>query len=53
MGFPRAVLWKNAAQYLTDIALLLLLVAIESQFDSFKALRQELLQLKRERRSGT
>jgi hypothetical protein len=53
MGFPRAVLWKNSAQYLTDIALLLLLVAIESQFDSFKALRQELLQLKRERRSGT
>jgi len=40
-------------QYVTDIALLLLLATIESKFDSFNALRQELLQLKRERRSVT
>ena len=46
--FPAAELWDNAIRYLTDIALLLLLVAIESQFDSFKVLRQELLELKRE-----
>ncbi len=48
LGFPAAELWRNALWYLTDIALLLLLVAIESQFDSFKVLRQELLKLKRE-----
>lgn len=30
LGFPSAVLWKNALQYLTDIALLLLLVSVES-----------------------
>ena len=52
MGFSRAVLWKNAAQYLTDIALLLLLVAIESQFDSFNALREELRRDKRAGRAG-
>ena len=39
-------------QYLTDIALLLLLVSVEAQFDSFNALRQELLQQKREGRAG-
>ena len=53
LGLPRALLLKNAMQYVTDIALLLLLATIESQFDSFNALRQELLQLKRERRSVT
>lgn len=47
LGFSAAILWRNAVQYLTDIALLLLLVAVESQFDSFNVLRQELLQLKR------
>lgn len=50
LGFSSAMLWKNALQYLTDIAILLLLVSIESQFDSFKVLRQELLKFKRERR---
>lgn len=48
LGFSPSVLWKNAVGYLTDIALLLLLVTIESQFDSFKRLRKELLKLKRE-----
>ncbi len=48
LGFPSAALWKNALQYVTDSALLLLLVSVESQFDSFKVLRQELLTLKRE-----
>ena len=43
------MLWKNALQYLTDIAVLLLLVSVESQFDSFNVLRQELLKAKRER----
>ena len=50
LGFSAAILWRNALQYLTDIALLLLLVSVESQFDSFKLLRQELLQQKREGR---
>lgn len=49
LGFPAAVLWKNAMWYVTDIALLLLLVSVESQFDSFNALRQELRKDKRER----
>ena len=49
LGFSRQVLWRNALQYLTDMAIFLLLVAIESQFDSFKLLREELLKSKRER----
>lgn len=49
LGFASLVLWKNALWYLTDIALLLLLVSVESQFDSFNALRQELRKDKRER----
>ncbi len=48
LGFSAGMLWKNAVGYLSDIALLLLLVTIESQFDSFKAIRRELLKLKRE-----
>ena len=49
LDFARAVLWTNAMQYLTDMCLLLLLVSIESQFDSFNALREE---LRREKREG-
>lgn len=49
LGFAPALLWKNALQYLTDSAALLLLVCVESQFDSFNALRQELRRQKRER----
>ena len=50
LGFSTSILWRNALEYVTDSALLLLLVGAESQFDSFNSLRQELLQLKRERR---
>ncbi len=50
LGFSRTVLWVNALQYLTDIAILLLLVSIESQLDSFKVLRQELLASRPKRR---
>ena len=53
LGFSASTLWKNALQYLTDMAIILLLVCIESQFDSFKVLRQELLKAKRERRKDT
>ena len=52
LGFPAATLWKNALWYVADIALLLLLVSVESQFDSFNALRQELRKLKREGREN-
>lgn len=52
LGFSSEMLWKNALQYLTDIAILLLIVSIESQFDSFKVLRRELLKFKRERRKN-
>lgn len=46
LGFSPAVLWRNGMQYLSDTALLLMLVCIESQFDSFKILRSELKELK-------
>lgn len=49
LGFAPVLLWKNALQYLTDSAALLLLVCVESQFDSFNAMRQELRRQKRER----
>ena len=49
LGFTRAVLWRNALQYITDMAIFLLLVSIESRFNSFKLLREELLKSKRER----
>ena len=49
LGFSPSILWKNALQYLTDMAVLLLTVSIESQFDSFKLLRQELMMSKRKK----
>ncbi len=52
LGFSSSILWKNALQYLTDMAVLLLLVSMESQFDALKVLRKELLAQKRERRKG-
>ena len=52
LGFAPAVLWKNALQYITDCALFLLIVSVESQFDSLAVLRQDLLKLKRERRKA-
>ena len=53
LGLSSSLLWKNALEYLTDISLLLLLVSIESQYDTFKALRKELLQMKRNGRRET
>lgn len=50
LGFEKSFLWKNALEYLTDMAILLLIVSIESQFDSFKVLRRELLMEKKQRR---
>lgn len=47
LGFSSGVLWKNALQYLTDSVLLLLLVCMEAQFDTFNALRHELMKQKR------
>lgn len=41
-----------AFQYLSDIALLLLVACLEAQFDSFNALRHELRQQKRKGRTG-
>ncbi len=49
LGFAPVLLWKNALQYLTDSAALLLLVCVESQFDSFNAMRQELRRQMREK----
>lgn len=52
LGFSSGMLWRNALQYITDMAVLLLIVSIESQFDSFKVLRQELLREKRKGGNG-
>lgn len=49
LGFSSALIWKNSLQYFTDMAIFLLFVSIESQFDLFKALRKELLKEKRKR----
>lgn len=47
LGFTPAVLWRNACQFLTNIAVLILLICVESHFDTFKILRQEILAAKR------
>ena len=52
LDFQAAELWKNGMQYMTDLLLLLLLVSVESQFDSFNALREELRRDKCAGRAG-
>ncbi len=52
LDFANSIIWENALRYLTDMAILLMLVSIESQFDSFKVIRRELLEAKRERRKS-
>ena len=47
LGLYSSLMWKNILEYLTDIAILLLVIMTESQFDNFKKLRQELLAEKR------
>ncbi len=47
LGFSSALMWKNVLEHLTDIAILLLVIIIETQFESFKILRQELRASKR------
>ena len=47
LGLKSSLMWKNILEYLTDIAILLLVIMTESQFDNFKKLRQELLAEKR------
>ena len=49
LSFDRIIRWENALQYVTDIAILLLIVCIESQIDSLKVLRQELIEQKKAR----
>lgn len=49
LWFPAADLWINACQFLADIAILLLLVCVETHFDTFKVLRSELLAAKRQK----
>ena len=52
LGFSSALRWTHSVQYLTDIALLVLVACLEAQFDSFNALRQELKKLKQKRETG-
>ena len=47
LGLYSSLMWKNILEYQTDIAILLLVIMTESQFDNFKKLRQELLAEKR------
>lgn len=49
LGLSPSLMWKNGLEHQTDIAILLLVIIIESQFDSFKRLRQELQSAKRKR----
>lgn len=51
LGFSASVLWSNALLYISDMSILIMLICIESQFDSFKLLRHELLNEKRERKN--
>ena len=48
LGLSSVLMWKNVLEHLTHIAVILLVIIVESQFDSFKKLRQELLAAKRE-----
>lgn len=49
LTFSSVMLWRNALQYLTDMALLMLIVSIESQLDLLKVLRKELLAQKKKK----
>ena len=52
LGFSTDLRWDHAIQYLSDIALLLLVACLEAQLDSFNALRHELREQKRKGRAG-
>lgn len=52
LGLSASGMWANALMYLTDMAILIMLICIESQFDSFNLLRHELLNEKRERNNN-
>ena len=52
LGLSASGMWANALTYLTDMAILIMLICIESQLDSFKLLRHELLKEKRERKNN-
>ena len=47
LGLSTSLMLKNLLEHLTDIAILLLVIMIETQFESFKILRQEILAAKR------
>jgi len=49
LGLSSALMWQNILEHLTDIAILLLVILTESQFESFKILRQELLAARRKK----
>ena len=51
LGFSSVLSMTHSMQYLTDIALLVMVACLEAQFDSFNALRRELRQMKQERRA--
>ncbi len=52
LTFAKTILWENGLRYITDIAIILLIISIESKMDSFKVLREELLKQKKERRKS-
>ena len=52
LGLSTSLMLKNLLEHLTDIAILLLVIMIETQFESFKILRQEILAAKRKGGKG-
>lgn len=47
LGFSDDILWRNALPYVSDACLLVLLICVESQFDSFNVIRRELREARR------
>lgn len=52
LGFATDVLWMNALRYVTDIALILLLICVETQFDYFNVIKSEFRKSRAEERKS-
>lgn len=52
LTISQAMQWNNSLQFLTDRALLVLLIGMEALLNSFNTMRQDLLRSKRERRQS-
>lgn len=50
LGLSSSIVWENALQNLSDAALLVLFISVESQLDSFRVMRREMQAERRKRR---